>query len=311
MTSAVAASDVRKAYGGTTALRGVSLDVAPGEVLALIGPNGAGKTTLVRCLTGTTTPDAGTVSLLGTSPREADANRVGLLPQSFTPPARLTARELLAYYAGLYDDARAVDTVLGQVGLEQAAGTRYEDLSGGQRRRTLVGTALVNDPDVLFLDEPTTGIDPAGRRAVWSLVEALADGGTTVFLTTHSMGEAERLADRVGLLVAGELVASGTPAELVAEYGGGSRLVVETAAPEAARDALDHLEATVTDGAVVVERLPAGRVGEVVEALERVGVGFDRLAWAEPDLERVYLELAGGAADASSPAGDARREVGP
>lgn len=306
MDPVVSASGVRKAYGETTALRGVSLDVGPGEVLGLIGPNGAGKTTLVRCLTGTTTPDAGEVELLGSSPQDADANRVGLLPQDFTPPDRLTARELLDYYAGLYDDARPVDAMLDEVGLADAADTRYVHLSGGQRRRTLVATALVNDPDVLFLDEPTTGIDPAGRRAVWSLVESLADGGTTVFLTTHSMGEAERLADRVGVLDDGELVALGTPAELVARHGGESQLVVRTTERAAALDALSYLEATEGDRGVIVDRLPAARVGEVVEALKHADVAFDRLAWSEPDLERVYLELA----DGSEPHDDRRLSTG-
>jgi ABC-2 type transport system ATP-binding protein len=293
MDAVVTATDLRKAYGPTTALRGVSFGVVAGEVLALIGPNGAGKTTLVRCLTGTTAPDAGDGRLFGSPPREADANRVGLLPQDFTPPARLTPRELVAYYAALYDEARAVDDLLAEVGLTAAADTRYRRLSGGQRRRTLVATALVNDPDVLFLDEPTTGIDPSGRRAVWTLVESLAAGGTTVLLTTHSMGEAEQLADPVGLLADGELVAIGTPTELVASHGGESRLVVETAEPGSALDALSYLEVSEAGGAVVVERLPAARLGEVVEALDDAGVDYDRLAWSEPDLERVYLALAG------------------
>ena len=293
MDPAVAARGVRKAYGETVALRGVSLAVPPGEVLALIGPNGAGKTTLVRCLTGTTTPDAGEVVLLGGPPRRADADRVGLLPQAFSPPDRLSARELLAYYAGLYDAPLDVETVLERVGLAGAAATRYDRLSGGQRRRTLLGTALVNDPEVLFLDEPTTGIDPAGRRAVWSLVEGLADAGTTVLLTTHSMAEAERLADRVGVLVDGELVAVGTPSALVDDHGGDRRLVVEAREPEVAREALSHLGARLGDGVVAIEGLSAGRIGDAVAALEAAGVGYDRLAWSEPDLERVYLELAG------------------
>jgi ABC-2 type transport system ATP-binding protein len=291
MDASVSASDLEKSYGETTALAGVDLEIAPGEVLALIGPNGAGKTTLVRCLTGTTTPDAGSVRLLGRSPRDADANRIGLLPQDFTPPDRLTARELVDYYAGLYDEAWPAESVMETVGLAGAGDTRYVDLSGGQRRRTLVATALVNDPDVLFLDEPTTGIDPAGRRAVWSIVEELAETGTTVFLTTHSMDEAERLADRVGLLADGELIALGRPDQLVSQHGGESQLVVSTDEPAAALDALSYLEAAAGEAGVVVERLPAGRVGEVVEALSDAGVSFDRLTWSEPDLERVYLEL--------------------
>jgi len=293
MDTTISASGLRKAYGETTALAGVDIEAAPGEVFALIGPNGAGKTTLVRCLTGTTSPDAGSVRLLDTQPRHVDANRVGLLPQDFSPPDRLTPRELLGYYAGLYDDAWPVDRVLDRVGMTEAAATRYADLSGGQRRRTLVATAVVNSPDVLFLDEPTTGIDPAGRRAVWTIIEELAAEGTTVFLTTHSMDEAERLTDRVGLLAAGELLALGTPAELIASHGGDTQLVVRTDEPSAACDALSYLEVSSLEAGVVIDRLPAARVGEVIETLDEADVRFDRLAWSEPDLERVYLELAG------------------
>jgi len=315
MTDAIVAEGVRRAYGDTAALAGVSLSVADGEVFALIGPNGAGKTTLVRALTGTTALDSGTVSVLGEPPREVERSRLGLLPQSFDPPERLTARELVAYYAGLYDDARDPDAVLAEVGLDSADDTRYENLSGGQRRRTCVGTALVNDPDVLFLDEPTTGIDPAGRRALWGLIEDLADGGTTVFLTTHYMAEAERLADRVGLLGDGELVAVGSPADLVAEHAGRSRLVVDLAAAddgadppdaEAAAAALgDDFDAAPTDTGLVVRGVDPEDIGRVVAALGDRGVAYDALTWTEPDLEDVFLRLSGRevAGDAADRAG--------
>ncbi|WP_158057390.1 ABC transporter ATP-binding protein [Halorussus halophilus] len=295
MTDVLVADGLRKEYGDTTALDGVSLSVAEGEVFALIGPNGAGKTTLVRALTGTTTPDAGSVSLLGSDPTDADREGLGLLPQSFDPPERLTARELLDYYAGLYDDSRDVETVLAEVGMDDAGTTWYENLSGGQRRRTCVGTALVNDPDVLFLDEPTTGIDPAGRRALWSLIEDLADRGTTVFLTTHYMEEAEHLADRVGLLAEGSVVEVGPPADLVAEYGGQSRLVV---APENAESGADALEASnfgvrTTGEGLVVEGVAPEDIGDVVAALNDRGVEYEALTWKQPDLESVFLELTG------------------
>ena len=159
--SVVVAEDLRRTYGDTVALDGVSLSLDAGEVFGLIGPNGAGKTTLVRALTGTTDAE-GRVELLGRDPRSVDESRIGLLPQSFDPPERLTARELVAYYAGLYDEARDVDGVLRDVGLADADDTWYENLSGGQQRRVCVGTALVNDPEVLFLDEAPHRA-PAGR----------------------------------------------------------------------------------------------------------------------------------------------------
>ncbi|WP_440991404.1 ABC transporter ATP-binding protein [Haloarchaeobius baliensis] len=293
MTTVLAADGLCKTYGETTALDGVSLSVDAGEVFALIGPNGAGKTTLVRSLTGTVDPDEGAVELLGSSPRDADESRLGVLPQSFSPPGRLTAREVVAYYAGLYDDARDVDEVVAEVGVTDAADTWYENCSGGQQRRTCLGATLVNDPDVLFLDEPTTGIDPAGRRTLWDRIEELAAGGTTVFLTTHDMSEAERLADRVGLLADGDLVAVGTPGELVREHGGDRRLTVTVDGDvRAAADALGR-ETRVDGDRVVAEGVEPDEIGGVVDALDRASVDYTALAWAEPSLEDVYLALAG------------------
>ena len=291
MDEVIVAADVRKSYGDTVALDGVSMAVEEGEVFGLIGPNGAGKTTLVRALTGTTRVE-GEVSLLGADPAAVAKSRVGLLPQSFAPASRLTPRELVRYYAGLYDDARDPAAVLADVGMADAADGWYENLSGGQQRRTCVATALVNDPDVLFLDEPTTGIDPAGRRDLWRLLERLADGGTTVFLTSHYMDEVERLADRVGLLADGELVAEGTPSSLVGEYGGGARVVVETPAGTDAVAGSGHtVEATASE--LVFHGVRAADVGEVASLLDDRGVEYESLTWAQSDLEDVYLELTG------------------
>ncbi|MFP8953222.1 ABC transporter ATP-binding protein [Natrialbaceae archaeon A-arb3/5] len=296
MEAVVEATDLEKTYGETTALSGVSLTVEHGEVFALIGPNGAGKTTLVRALTGTTEPDAGAARVLGESPASVDRDRLGVLPQAFSPPDRLAAGELLSYYAGLYDGARDPDAVLADVGLADTGDTWYEDLSGGQQRRVCVGSALVNDPDVLFLDEPTTGIDPAGRRTVWRLIEDLAAGGTTVVLTTHDMAEAERLADRVGLLAEGALVARGSPDDLVREHGGSSRLAIETSADASEFDELEHPAETAAkthhDGSIVVRDIDPAEIGAVVTFLEENRIEYTGLSWTEPDLEDVYLELA-------------------
>ncbi|TSD13921.1 ABC transporter ATP-binding protein [Haloglomus irregulare] len=293
----IVAENVRRRYGGTVALDGVSLSVAEGEVFALVGPNGAGKTTLVRALTGTTVVD-GRVTVFDEPPADVDPERVGLLPQEFDPAERLTARELVTYYAGLYDRPRDVDAVLADVGLDGADARKpYEDLSGGQKRRTCVATALVNDPDLLFLDEPTAGIDPAGRRQLQSLVTDLADGGTTVLLTTHDMAAAESLADRVGLLADGQFVAVGPPRDLVAGHGGTSRL--ELAVPERAESAAAiALERAgyrlVPDEAVLaVADIDPRDIGGVVESLEAENVPYDAITWKQPDLEDVYLALTG------------------
>ncbi|QSG08926.1 ABC transporter ATP-binding protein [Halapricum desulfuricans] len=291
MTDVLLARDLARTYGDTVALAGVSLSVGEGEVLGLVGPNGAGKTTLVRALTGTTDAE-GTVELFGESPRSVDRSRIGLLPQSFDPPARLTARELLEYYAGLYDHARDATAVLSDVGLEDATDTAYEHLSGGQQRRVCVGTALVNDPELLVLDEPTTGIDPSGRRAVWRLLEGLADGGTTIVLTTHYMAEVERLADRVGLLADGELLALDSPRALIGEYGGRTRLVIDVDG-EPSEPLSIGFETTRRDGQLVVMDIAPTEIGTVVDRLSSAGITPGSLTWREPDMEDVYLGLTG------------------
>jgi ABC-2 type transport system ATP-binding protein len=289
----IRAQDVRRRYGDTVALDGVSLAVEEGEVFALIGPNGAGKTTLVRALTGTTKAD-GEVRVFGQAPTDVARDRLGVLPQEFSPAERLTARELLAYYAGLYEDSRDVDAVLADVGLSEKADAFYENLSGGQKRRACVGTALVNDPDLLILDEPTTGIDPTGRRDLWSLIEDLADGGTTVLLTTHYMEEAEELADRVGLLSEGQLVALGSPRELIERHGGDSRLVVEADNEGAATRALEtagyHL---LPDERHVAVPVGPKEIPDVVETLEAADIDYEGLVWRQPSLDDVYVALTG------------------
>jgi ABC-2 type transport system ATP-binding protein len=311
----VVAESVRKSYGEVVALDGVDVRVDPGEVFGLIGPNGAGKTTLVRALTGTTEVE-GDLRVFGVPPREVDPQRIGLLPQSFDPPERLTATELVGYYGGLYDAARDTESVLRDVGMADDADVWYETLSGGQQRRTCVATAIVNDPDLLFLDEPTTGIDPAGRRSIHRLIERLTGGGTTVFLTSHAMDEVERLADRVALLRDGKIVAVGAPDQLIAEHGGEPRLEVALDGPASEADAEAVREAireSLSDGAAeggegesedapAVESTRNGLriggvrpegIGDAVDALEAAGVDFESLAWSEPSLEDVYLRLTG------------------
>jgi len=293
MTEVLVAEDVRRSYGDTVALDGVSLAATAGEVLALVGPNGAGKTTLVRALTGTTDAE-GHVALFGEAPTAVDRDRIGLLPQSFTPHERLTARELLEYYAGLYDETRDIDAVLRDVGLTDSADTHYEKLSGGQQRRTCVATALINDPDLLLLDEPTTGIDPAGRQALWELLEGLADRGVTILVTTHYMEEAQRLADRVGLLADGRLVALDAPDQLVADHGGDSQLRIDGSFDESTLSAIDYpAEMALRDGRLIVYGVRPESIGNVVDELDSAAVSYDSLTWKQPDLEDVYLELTG------------------
>ena len=215
---AVDVSGLRKSYDGEEAVRGISFHIDAGEVFGLLGPNGAGKTTTVEILEGYRRRDAGDVSVLGVDPQHAGLDwreRIGVVPQSGDLYANLTVAENLALFAGYYRRPRAVDEVIALVGLDGKRNTRFRTLSGGERRRLDLGIALVGDPDLLFLDEPTTGFDPAARRAAWDAIRSLSELGKTILLTTHYIEEAHRLADRVAVLRAGRIVASGAPEELV------------------------------------------------------------------------------------------------
>src|SRR3954451_12773218 len=208
---------LRRSYGTVEAVPGLDLRIVRGEVYALLGPNGAGKTTTVEILEGFGAPTGGHVRVLGTDPAHAPAawrDRIGVMLQESAPDPGLTVRETLELYAGYHTRPRAIGETLGLVGLAAEAGRRGADLSGGQQRRLDLALAIIGDPELIFLDEPTTGFDPAARRAAWDVLDGLRALGRTVFLTTHYMDEAERLADRIGVIVDGRLVAEGTPRTL-------------------------------------------------------------------------------------------------
>ncbi len=260
---------------GTVALRGVDFDVARGEVFALLGPNGAGKTTAVEILEGFRRRTGGTAEVLGVDPAKATRawrDRVGIVLQTTGTSDEVTVRELLLLQATYHATPRPADEVITLVGLEEKANARVDRLSGGQQRRLDVGRGIVGRPDVLFLDEPTTGFDPEARRQFWDLIVSLRDGGTTIVLTTHSMEEAEVLADRIGVIVAGRLVGMGTPAEL----GGRDEApaIVRWSESGSPHERHSHQPAAV-----------------VVELTERLGVDIDDLTVTRPTLESTYLEL--------------------
>jgi ABC-2 type transport system ATP-binding protein len=217
--SAIVVRDLRKSYGDVEALRGVTFEVEAGEVFGLLGPNGAGKTTTVEILEGYRRRDHGEASVLDHDPERGERalrERIGVVLQSSELYPMFTVAECLELFAGYYREPRPVKEVLDLVGLVEKSASRVKTLSGGQKRRLDLGVALVGDPDVLFLDEPTTGFDPAARRAAWAMIRSLRSLGKTILLTTHYLEEAERLADRVAVIQAGRIVALGAPSELTA-----------------------------------------------------------------------------------------------
>jgi ABC-2 type transport system ATP-binding protein len=215
--AAIVVRDLRKSYGTQEAVRGVNFEIAAGEVFGLLGPNGAGKTTTVEILEGYRRRDGGNVSVLGHDPARSNPAfraRIGVVLQQSQLFANLTVREIHLMFAGYYERPRDVDEVIELVGLAEKADARVKTLSGGQKRRLDLGVALVGDPDLVFLDEPTTGFDPAARRAAWQMIRSLRSLGKTILLTTHYLDEAEQLADRVAVLREGRIVREGTPADL-------------------------------------------------------------------------------------------------
>jgi ABC-2 type transport system ATP-binding protein len=273
---AVRIRGLRKAYGGVAAVDGIDLDIARGETFALLGPNGAGKSTTVEILEGYRLRSAGEVSVLGVDPAHGDLDwkaRLGIVLQSATESGVYTVREQLSHFAGFYPDPRDVDEVIAAVGLEAKARTRVSKLSGGQRRRVDVALGIIGRPELLFLDEPTTGFDPEARREFWKLVRGLKAEGTTILLTTHYLDEAAQLGDRAGIILGGRLVDVGR----VGELGG-----AEARVPIVRwRDA---------DGTPREAR--TGRPAEFVASLvARHGGEPDALEVIRPSLEDIYLQL--------------------
>ena len=275
--SAIAVRGLRKSYGALEAVRGIEFEVQRGEVFGLLGPNGAGKTTTVEILEGYRKRDGGEVEVLGTDPERAGGDwreQIGVVLQSSAMYETLTPAEMLRLFAGYYRGPRPVDEVIELVGLAEKRDDRVRRLSGGQRRRLDLGLALIGDPELIFLDEPTTGFDPAARRRAWETIRGLRGLGKTILLTTHYLDEAEQLADRVAVLAQGQIVASGTPAELT-----GSVPDTEIRYRENGRE-------------VVLETGEPTRVlNELTGRALAEGRELEGLVVRRPSLEEVYLSL--------------------
>ena len=295
---AIRVRDLRKAYGAVEAVRGIDFEVRQGEIFALLGPNGAGKTTSIEILEGYRSRTGGDVSVLGHDPGRGETAlkaRIGIVLQTSSAERYLTASEIVGMYAGYYPRARPVPELLAAVGLSEQARIRVQKLSGGQRRRLDLAIALAGDPELLFLDEPTTGFDPSARRDACSMVRGLAGMGKTVLLTTHFMDEAEALADRIAVLVDGAIVAQGSPAEVIGRYAVETRIRLRLPAGAPPPPAELGLEAEPAEARSVVLRTT--RPTEALHAATgwalAAGVSFEEVSVARPSLEDVYLALTG------------------
>jgi ABC-2 type transport system ATP-binding protein len=296
---AIRVDGLRKTYGRTVAIDEVSFEVRPAEIFGLIGPNGAGKTTTMECIEGLRAPDRGAISVLGLDPvRQAYAlqERIGVQLQDAQLQKRITVREAVGLWASLYRTSVDGDRLLDQLGLGEKRDAWFMTLSGGQKQRLLIALALMNDPELVFLDELTTGLDPQARRAIWDLVRGIRARGKTVFLTTHLMEEAERLCDRVAIIDHGRLVDIGSPETLIRRHCPGRTAVVTTDDP-AARDhflTIPLVESVIREGPQVTIRGPGDElVTSVIRCIADHRIPVTDLHTVRPTLEDVFLELTG------------------
>jgi ABC-2 type transport system ATP-binding protein len=299
MTPVVQVSGIRKTYGRTVAVDEVSFEVEQGEIFGLIGPNGAGKTTTMECVEGVRRPDRGTIRVLGLDPlRQARKlqNRIGVQLQQAQLQKRITVREAIGLWASLYPRVVDGDHLLERLGLAEKRNAWFMTLSGGQKQRLFIALALINDPEVVFLDELTTGLDPQARRAIWDLVRGIRDRGQTVVLTTHLMEEAERLCDRVAIVERGRVIDIGTPDALVRRYCPQQTVVLVTddADAESRLHALPRAESVTRQGTrlTLASRDPEF-IGDVIDCLSQYRIRVREFRTILPTLEDVFLELTG------------------
>lgn len=300
----IGVSGLVKNYPNSPAVCGVSFRVRRGEIFALLGPNGAGKTTIVQILEFIKEPTWGFVYVLDSEEiynRTKDyagiKEKIGALPQGFTGFDLLTVYENIDYFAGMYEKHADIDLLIAELGLKEKRNEMFKNLSGGMKQRVGIAIALVNDPEVLFLDEPTTGLDPKARRDVWNMIKDLKARGKTVLLTTHYMDEAYHLADRVCVLHKGRIVAEGSPEDLINRYGGGNTLVMRACSVGAISRLMETVPECKVTGSDVSVKLPEGdgiaTMSKAVAILDADGLTCKELYVKKPTLEDVFINLTG------------------
>ncbi len=298
MNPVITVEHLHKVYGSTVAVDDISFEVYRGEIFGMVGPNGAGKTTTIECIEGLREPTAGTIRVLGLDPthdRRRVMARIGIQLQTSSLPPRLKVGEIVDLFASFYPHTVDAQALLEQLGLAEKRNTLYEKLSGGQKQRLFIALALLNDPDIVFLDELTTGLDPQARLVMWEMVEAIRDQGKTIFLTTHYMEEAERLCDRVAIVNQGRIVALDTPAHLVRQLDASVRVVFEPLTPVdisilEALPTVTHVEAN--GRGIVIHGRDEQVLVDVVQALTAQRIRFTNLRTEQPTLEDVFLSVA-------------------
>ena len=301
MSTVIKVESLRKTYGTTIAVDEVSFEVEEGEIYGMVGPNGAGKTTTIECLEGLRKPDRGMIRVLGVDPQAESLllrTRTGMQLQQSNLPERMKVWEALDLYASFYPHAMDWQELIQQLGLEEKRNTPFSKLSGGQKQRLFIALALLPDPELVFLDELTTGLDPQARHAIWDLLRLIRSKGKTILLTTHFMEEAERLCDRVAILDHGRIVALDTPANLIRSLEAEERVVfcIDGILPAMFEESLQGAGKVDVQGVRVVVHGGSNKVplvGEVVGQLTRLGVRFRDLRTEQPTLENVFLKLTG------------------
>jgi len=297
--AAIEVTDLRKEYGELVAVNNISFSVSIGEVFAFLGPNGAGKTTTVEMIENIREPTAGNIKIFGQNIKtsfDGVKEKIGILPQEFHSFERLTVRETLDFFSKLYKKRASIDGIIEAMDLKDEENRLYMNLSGGLKQRVGVAISLVNDPDIIFLDEPTTGLDPKARREVWDVISDLRNRGKTVFLTTHYMEEAEYLADHIAIIHKGNIIAEGTLEELIKKYGEGSILHIKDCKTKEAVKVLKDNGFNAykeSNGDIAVKIEHKDRVLEILSILRHQCADYDSIDIRRSNLEEVFLHLTG------------------